>query len=258
MGSLPPVSVTMAEGTHDLGQYFGAAYLINLKERKDRLASAAKEFERAEWRFGAGGVQRYVAQRFSDRAGFPSPQVRGCFHSHWECLRSAHRQGDQSVLVMEDDITLAPSIKKLVPAIISELESRPWDVIYFGHEDTGAIQNATSGTGEINLVPNNNIIRGCHFYAVNGRVLTRFLDHLERVAMGVEGDQEFGPMPIDGALSIFRRNNPDVVTLIAVPKLGWQRSSRSDIAPRFFDNFRVTRPLITFIRNAKNLATRSQ
>ena len=248
----------MVRAPHDLGRYFGAAYLINLKERKDRLTAAAKEFARAEWRFGAGGVEPYAAQKFSDRAGFPSPQVRGCFYSHWECLRAAHRRGDKSVLVMEDDIVLAHSIKNLVPAIISELESSPWDVIYFGHEDTGAIPNATSGTDQIKLVPFNGIVRGCHFYAVNGKVLARFLSHLDRVAAGVEGDQEIGPMPIDGALSIFRRNNPDVVTWIAVPKLGWQRSSRSDITPQFFDRIRATRPLITFLRNAKNVMARSR
>ena len=247
----------MVGAPHDLGRYFGAAYLINLKERKDRLTASAKEFARAGWRFSAGGVEPYAARKFSDRAGFPSPQVRGCFFSHWECLRAAHRRGDKSVLVMEDDIALAPSIQKFVPAIISELNGKRWGVVYFGHEDTGAIENASSRTGEVNLVPFNGIVRGCHFYAMNGDILGRFLDHLQRVATGPEGDQEFGPMPIDGALSIFRRHNPDVVTLIASPKLGWQRASRSDITPQFFDRIRAMRPLLTFLRNAKNLIVRS-
>jgi GR25 family glycosyltransferase involved in LPS biosynthesis len=109
----------------DLVKYFGAAYLINLRERKDRLASATKEFARAQWQFWSRGVELYAAQRFGDRAGFPSPQVRGCFYSHWGCIRAAHSQGQKSVLVMEDDIALASSLQKLTPAIISQLDSKP-------------------------------------------------------------------------------------------------------------------------------------
>jgi len=243
---------------YDLGQYFGAAYLINLKDRNDRLAAAKKEFARAGWRFGLGGIEAYPAKRFSERLGFPSPQVRGCFYSHWECLRAAHAQGKKSVLIMEDDIALAPSIKEIIPPIMSDLSVKPWGVIYLGHEDTGAISNANSHSVDVSLMPFTGIVRGCHFYAVSGSVLPKLLHHLERVATGVEGDQEFGPMPIDGALSIFRRNNPDVVTLIAAPKVGWQRASRSDIAPRAFDRIRVARPLVTFLRNAKNHFARSR
>ena len=240
----------------DLVKYFGAAYLINLRERKDRLASATKEFARAQWQFGSRGVQLYAAQRFTDRAGFPSPQVRGCFYSHWECLRAAYSQGQKSVLVMEDDIALVSSLQKLTPAIISQLDSAPWDILYLGHEDTGNIEQATSRTTEIRLIPFKEVIRGCHFYAVNNRIFVRLLDHLHRVATGKEGDQQFGPMPIDGALSIFRRNNPDVVGLIAVPKIGWPKSSRSDITPRFFDNFKLAQPLISVLRNVKNVSMR--
>ena len=52
--------------------YFGAAYLINLPQRTDRLASAKKEFLRAGWPMGEGGVQHYPAQTFTERAGFQS------------------------------------------------------------------------------------------------------------------------------------------------------------------------------------------
>jgi len=240
----------------DLLEYFGAAYLINLRERKDRLRSATKEFARAQWHFGPRGVQLYEAQKFTDRAGFPSPQVRGCFYSHWGCLRAAHREGKKSVLVMEDDIALASSIRALTSSIVSQLGSTPWDVVYLGHEDTGKIGRATSRTTQVNFVPVSTEVRGCHFYAINGRVLPRFVEHLERVASGVEGDQEYGPMPVDGALNIFRRNNPDVRGLIATPKLGWQGSSRSDLSPRFFDNFQLMRPLVNVFRNLKSASMR--
>jgi hypothetical protein len=157
---------------------------------------------------------------------------------------------------MEDDIALASSLQKLTPAIISQLDSKPWDILYLGYEDAGKIKRATSRTQEIRLIPFNKEIRGCHFYAVNGPVLGRLLDHLQRVASGKEGDQQFGPMPIDGALNIFRRINSDVVGLIVTPKLGWQKSSRSELSPRFFDKFQLARPLINFLRNLKNASLR--
>lgn len=91
---------------------------------------------------------------------------------------------------------------------------------------------------------------------INGRILPRLAAHLERVASGEEGDQEYGPMPIDGAYNIFRRNNSDVLTLIAVPKLGWQLSSRSDIAPRYFDNWRWVQPVLSGMRQVKYIVSR--
>src|SRR6185437_1181560 len=123
--------------------YFGTAYLINLPQRTDRLESAKKEFSRAGWPMGEGGVQHYPAQTFTDRAGFQFPGSRGCFHSHADCIRRAWRDGKQSVLVMEDDIALSASIKALTPAIIAKLNSIPWDFLYLGHDDTGDIGRAT-------------------------------------------------------------------------------------------------------------------
>ena len=233
--------------------YFGAAYLINLPERKDRLKSATKELARVGWSFGPGAVQLYAAQHFTDRAGFPgSPSVRGCFCSHLECLRMAHQLGRKSVLIMEDDIGLSPSIHRLTPSIISQLETISWDFVYFGHGHTGDIADANSRTMEIAFTPMNAEIGGAHFYAINGRILTRLLAYLDRVRTGPEGDREFGPMPLDGAYNVFRRRNPDVRTLLATPKLGWQRPSRSDISPRPIDRLKLLQPILSILRNFKH------
>src|SRR5664279_259253 len=238
--------------------YFGAAYLINLPERTDKLASAKTEMERIGWNIGPEGVQPYPAQRFLDRAGFPSAGIRGCFNSHRECLRLAHLAGRKSVLILEDDIALSPSFPRLVSSILFKLANTSWDFLYLGHERTGDIGKAGSNTAEVMFVPlaPTNEILTAHFYAVNGRILPRLLEHLDRAASGIEGDQEFGPMPIDGAYNIFRRKNPDVRTLIANPKLGWQRSFRSDISPRPFDKFRSLQPLTDVLRNIKYAAIR--
>jgi glycosyl transferase family 25 len=81
---------------------------------------------------------------------------------------------------------------------------------------------------------------GCaHFYAIHRRILTRLLDFLETVQRRSPGDPAGGPMHYDGALATFRAQNPDVVTLIAYPCLGFQRSSRSDIYIRWYERVPV-------------------
>ena len=125
----------------NLLDYFGATYLINLPERKDRLKTAKAELARVGWTLGPGGVQLYAARKFEDRAGFPgNPSVRGCFHSHLECIRTAHIIRQKSILLMEDDIALAPfnspinTINRFTAGI-----RRLGISAYFGHEHAGEI-----------------------------------------------------------------------------------------------------------------------
>ena len=237
-----------------LPQYFGASYVISLPERADRLQAAKREFARAGWGESQQGVQVLWGHKFAERGGFPNPGARGAFRSHWECLQRAEAAGSPRVLVLEDDIGLARSLAALTPSIIAQLEAAEWDLVYFGHLETGEIPDATAKTesGDIAFLAWSGDIQGLHFYGVNGRILPRLNAHLERVATGTEGDQLMGPMPVDGALNTFRRLNPDVRTLIASPKLGWQRPSRSDISPKRFDDIQLLRPALTVLRSIKH------
>jgi hypothetical protein len=239
----------------NLPQYFGASYLINLPERTDRLARARTEFGRAGWDVGPAGVELFPACKFEVRARFPNTGVRGAFHSHWECLQRAEaRRGN--VLILEDDIALSPVLANATPTIVGWLDTNEWDLVYFGHYQTGAIPNATLTTKpeDICFEPWGADIHGLHFYGANERVLSRLNAHLAKIADGIEGDQENGPMPVDGAINNFRRKNPDVRTFIGRPKLGWQSPSRSDITPGKLDRLHVLRPLTTVLRNMKHLA----
>ena len=136
---------------NNLLHYLDAAYLINLPERKDRLRAAKKELARAGWNLDSGSVQLFAARRFSDRAGFPSPEVRGCFQSHLDCIRAAYQQGKKSVLMIEDDFALTSAITRLTASIIAQLEATRWDFCYFGHEYTGPIPLADLQTTEVKL-----------------------------------------------------------------------------------------------------------
>jgi len=137
------------------------------------------------------------------------------------------------------------------------LDTLEWDFVFFGHEGTGGISRADRRTSENDFgfdVCKGEILTA-HFYGINGRILPSLIAHLDRLITGPEGDREAGPMPLDGAFNIFRKNNGDVRTLIAHPKLGWQRPSRSDITPKAFDHFPLLRPAITMLRELKHLTS---
>jgi glycosyl transferase, family 25 len=240
-----------------LPDFFGITFVINLPERVDRLRWIKKEIARVGWDLGSEGIQLFPACRFADRANFPSAAIRGCFHSHLECLRQAHSQGRRSVLILEDDVTFAPSLPRLTRSILSQLESAEWDLVYFSHEKTGDDSIANWGTREHDIKledwTTRHILTG-YFYGVHGRILPRLIEHLNRIKNSAEGDPVMGPMTYDGALNVFRTINGDVKTLITRPKLGRQRPFRSDITPRSFDNVLLLRPFTAALRDLKHLA----
>ncbi len=236
-----------------LPSYFGCTYVVNLPERKDRLDRVKNELVNLGADFADGRLEVFPAYKHKDRAGFPNAGARGCYMSHLKCLVLAHAANRHSLLMLEDDVAFCSALPRLMPGLVLQLDRLDWDMIFFGHFGTGDIPDAKSTTtqNEISFVPWAGEIQGTHFYAVNGRILPRLIADLERHVHGIEGDQEYGPMPIDGGFNIFRRNNPSVRTLIAKPKLGWQASSRSDITPRFFDRVPFLQPVLRPVRKFK-------
>jgi glycosyl transferase, family 25 len=242
---------------NSLPDFFGITYLINLPERTDRLKSAGKQLTRVGWNIGATGVHIFPALRYAEPAGFPSAPIRGCFHSHLECLRSANAEGRQSVLILEDDIALSTSLPRLASSIKLQLAIQKWDFVYFGHYETGKIPLAHRNTNasELRFDEWTNDILTAHFYGVNGRIMPRLIAHLSKLSQGRMGDQVAGPMPVDGAYNVFRRNNRDIRCLIAHPRLGWQMPSRSDITPHALDRLAFLRPVNSFLRKFKQIGS---
>lgn len=237
-------------------EYFDETFLINLPERTDRLKSAQQQLARIGAHLGQKGVALFPALRFPERAGFPNAAIRGCFNSHRECFRLAVGRAHR-LLMLEDDIVFTPALQRLSHVIVAQLDTKPWDIIYFGHEASGNIGRARLDTNpsEFRFEPAPPEVQTTHFFGINGKILPRLVAHLDRLANGVEGDNLLGPMPIDGALNTFRQLNSDVQCLIAVPKLGWQRPSRSDILPKAFDRLQIIRPFISAARQMKYMAS---
>ena len=242
---------------NSLPDLFSGSYLINLPERLDRLKSATKQLARAGWEFGPSGVELFRALRYAEPAGFPTAPVRGCFQSHLQCLELAQEKGFGSVLMVEDDIALSTALPRLATSIKDRLANREWDFIYFGHYGTGNIPSASRRTseGELRFDEWTGEILTTYFYGISGRILPRLITHLRNIASGRMGDQHGGPMPIDGAYNVFRRDNPDVRCLIARPKLGWQRPSRSEITPHAIDHIPALWPVVSALRRLKFLAS---
>lgn len=236
-----------------LGDLFEQVYLINLAEREDRLVSTRRELKRIGSTLGERGVQIHQARKFSDAGNFPNVGSRGAFHSHWECINRAIAVHARDVLILEDDIGFTSSLPRLFPDLSNWMKSTNWDIVYFGHLQTGPIPDAKKNITfkEIKFEEWRQDVQGLHFYAVKDRILSRVSEHLEMVSKGSKGDQEYGPMPVDGALNIFRRHNQDVRTFIVSPKLGWQLSSKSDITPKIFDHLAVLGPVLTVARRIK-------
>lgn len=227
--------------------FFDRTYVINLPDRVDRRKMMVQELTNAGMPLAPNKVEIFPGIRPTTLEGFPSLGVRGCFLSHVSILQTAKADRLSNVLIMEDDLTISDSFKSKQAALVRQLQETDWGFVYFGHIEEDVPPSSTP------LIPYAKPLVTAHFYAVNGKILDRLLNFLDLVQQRPPGHPDGGPMHLDGAYSTFRAQNPDVLTLIAAPNLGWQRSSRSDIAPNaWFDRTPVLRQLAGIARAGKS------
>jgi glycosyl transferase family 25 len=220
---------------NNLSDYFQCTSVINLPERKDRRRAIAGELTRAGMPLAPGRVEMFPAVKPKERMGFPNTGARGCFLSHLGILTNALNGGLGNVLVVEDDLIISPMVNSNLDVIVRDLDSQQWGIAYLGH-----IENVPDFATP-RFVPFTEPVVTSHFYAVNGPVIPRLVEYLEQVQRREPGDPSGGPMHYDGALTMFRQANPDVLTLIAHPNLGWQRPSRSNINCKWYERLPVVK-----------------
>jgi glycosyl transferase family 25 len=226
--------------------FFERVYVINLPYRKDRYRQMAQELEKAGMPLSPNKVEIFPAIRPNDAINFPSVGALGCFLSHLSILKQAKKDGLANVLILEDDLVISERFRTDQALIVEQLRSVDWGFVYFGHREEVA------QASPVKLDPFSDPIITTHFYAVNGNILERLLWFLEELQLRPAGHPDGGPMHLDGAYSTFRMQNPDIITLIASPNLGWQRSSRSDIhANAWFDRIPVFKQLAGVTRGGK-------
>lgn len=229
-----------------LAEYFGCTYVINLPERKDRRKAITSELATAGMSLSPGKVEIFPAVKPSERLGFPSIGARGCFLSHYQILISALERRLSNVLIIEDDLLLSSRLQPDLDSILAALDEQEWGIVYLGH-----IEDVET-SGRLTFLPVHHPIVTSHFYAVNGPIIPRLIDYLAAVQQREEGDPLGGPMHLDGALTMFRQANPDVLTLIAQPNLGTQRPSRSNINCRWYERLPVVQQAADISRSIRD------
>jgi len=226
--------------------FFDKSYIINLPERRDRYSAMRRELEKVGIFLPFDKVEIFPAVKKTERGEFPSVGARGCFLSHLAILRQAKEQGLNNVLIMEDDLSFNNRFIKNQQALTTELQQLEWDILYLGHVET--VKPTTTS-----FQPFSQTLRTTHFLAINGSVIERLVHFFEEILSRPGGHPDGGPMHVDGAYSTFRQQNPEVITLIATPVLGFQRPSLSDIYEErhWFDRLPVLSQLVSVARAVK-------
>jgi glycosyl transferase family 25 len=229
--------------------YFDRLVVINLPERTDRRAAMVEELTRVGI-YPSPKVAFLDAIKPNDGGTFVSRGTHGCFLSHLSALKDARDRGLKSVLVMEDDLTFSPRYRVDEERLVAELQREAWGIVFLGNLLHPLLDEPNR------LEPLSGPLVGCHFYAVHAAAFEELIDYLTLVAERPAGHPDGGGVPVDGAISMFRERHPEVRALIALPNLGGQRSTRSDITPRWFDRVPVVRSVIELARRAKRALRR--
>jgi hypothetical protein len=225
--------------------YFDRARIINISSRKDRRVETVEEFARNGFPFDHDKVSFFQAVTPTEDDGFPSVGARGCFMSHLGILEEAIRLDVKNILILEDDIQFSRRISQYGIQAIESLQGMEWDIAYFGHPFEG---DSNSPSWKAVDQP----IHLSHFYAVNGKCITRLRDFLLQILERPPGHPDGGPMHYDAALNTLIHSNKDVQAYYFTWNLGYQRPSRTDLhALSLFDRTPVLRDVMGMLRKLK-------
>ena len=214
-------------------------FVINLPDRSDRRSEMMRELKKVGW-----SAEFFPAIKPADAGGFPSIGAHGCFLSHLQLLRLAMARQLSSVTILEDDLHFSNEFSERWTSAVATLAQQEWAIFYAGHI------LAEQPEGIVTLAPSTPV-QCTHFMLINGWALPALVAGLERILGRESGDPDGGPMHVDGAYSTLRFQNEDLRTLASFPSMGYQRSSRSDIYERWFDEIRIMRPLLSVARKIK-------
>ena len=232
-------------------EHFDSVRIINLANRTDRHREMVRQLKRID-AADDGKVSFFEARRPADAGPFPSVGARGCYESHLAIVRRAITDGVGRLLILEDDLDFSPDIDRFQRAMMA-LAAKPWDIFYGTPIISSADNQLLSAdpSGIVELPPHISVqTTSCVAFA---RPALALLEPFLAAILGrPAGSPDFGPMHVDGAYSVFRRQFPQLRTFVCKPAIGAQRASRSDIAEnRFlFDRFTATRPFANAMRHS--------
>jgi hypothetical protein len=225
--------------------YFERCYIINLPNRTDRYRAMVRELNKVGMPPTPGRVEFVPGIRPGEAPpGWPNIGAYGGLLAHLAVLKRARQQGLANVLVMEDDLHFDDSFPAIQEWLAERLQDNDWGFVYFGHQLSLKADSLT-------LHPWSKDVPLAHFYGIHGQIFDRLIDYLEQTQLRPPGHPLGARTFIDGAYSMFRAQNQDILTLVAAPSLGGQRSSRSDITTAWFDRVPGLMQLASLARAAK-------
>lgn len=226
-------------------EYFDRTNIINLAYREDRRRETREEFARFDIPIDNQKIYFIEADCPDDTAGFPTAGTHGCFLSHLGILRNAQSSGLKNILILEDDITFSSELLRVSAEALTKLENENWDIAYFSHP----FEEPESPLAWRELDKD---MLCAHFYAVNGKCLDQLIHFLETVLTRTPGHPDGGPMHYDGALNVFRAQNPDINICYFSKNLGFQRPSKTDIHETGFkDKMPIVKQIVSALRKLK-------
>ena len=229
---------------------FDAIYLINLPERTDRKRELERELNGVGLSCGDPKLVWIRAVRPSDAGEFPSLGAKGCFMSHLTCLTDALDSGHRCILIIEDDACFPKHRHAALRNALEKAHGASWEIWYGG----GQMPDVRDETGtEVVAIDSTLGVQTSHCIALRGDAIRSVAAFFELILTRPGGHPEAGPMHVDGAYSTWRAMNPAAVTLVSLPPVCIQRSSRSDIAAtRWFDETPVLRTGVALLRRLLN------
>lgn len=229
----------------ELLDLFDLVIVINAPHRTDRRREMREALARIGWNPDQPKIVWFPAIDPRSANGFTTPGARGAFLSHIAVCNLASHRNCQRVLILEDDCDFGPDFAHRQAEVAQRLQSEPWGIAFLGHAEPDA------GAPGLRALPSDRELLLLHCYAVSADVLPRVAAYLEAITLRPVGSPEGGPMSIDGAVSWFRRANPDVQSKLLLPSLAHQRSSRSDLRPNWYDRIPILRTLIGWTRSMR-------
>lgn len=231
--------------------FFDQIYIINLAERVDRRREIEHQFKRIGLALPINNICVFPAIRPGSPGEFPSIGAKGCFLSHLGILEEATMKGLERILICEDDLNFARDFTKRAPDILKTLCEIEWALFYGSYRIEEKFQKLCDS--ELAVLPSTSAVQTTHFIALQGPSITLASQYLKAILDRPAGDPRGGPMHVDGAYTWFRKENPQFRTLLAIPELGYQRPSRSDIfAATWYDRAPVLSTAIEAFRRAKS------
>jgi glycosyl transferase, family 25 len=223
-----------------------SAYVINLDDRKDRRSEMEKQLRHIGW-----DAEFFPAIRPAEAGDFETIGTRGCFLSHLGVLRRA-AQYDRHLVIMEDDLNFVSGFSRSWELAFNAVQEKEWSIFYPGH----VVENTPRG---IQSVKPEQGVWCAHFMMVQKSSIAVVADALDTILSRPGGHPMGGPMHVDAAYNLIRKQNPQLKTYLFTPSLGYQRASRSDIsAHRWFDRIKPLRPAVDFLRKFKKQGRHSQ